>query len=62
MTVATTGTPMLRANLEALGRRDPDLVARIGWPVDDRHVTTDADGTLWYQLHQTRHRLALGDA
>ena len=50
---------MLRANLEALARRDPELVTRIGWPVDNRHVTSDAGGALLYQVQQTRHRLSL---
>jgi len=50
----------LRANLEALARVDPELVARLGWPVDDRHVTSDAAGALHYQVQQTRHRLEPG--
>ncbi|MEA2700819.1 MAG: spore maturation protein CgeB, partial [Myxococcales bacterium] len=50
---------MLRANLEALARRDPELVTRIGWPVDNRQVTSDAGGALLYQVQQTRHRLTL---
>ena len=53
---------MLRSNLAALTGRDPELGARIGWPVDDRHVTAASDGTLLYQLHQTRHRLVLDPA
>jgi spore maturation protein CgeB len=50
---------MLRANLEVLARRDPELVTRIGWPVDNRHVTSDPGGALLYQVQQTRHWLSL---
>ena len=50
----------LRANREAVARVDPELAARIGWPVDDRHVTVDSAGALFYHVHQTRHRLEPG--
>jgi spore maturation protein CgeB len=52
---------MLRANLEALTRRDPELVQRIGWPVESDHVVLDESGEVHYRLQQSRYRLSLDD-
>ena len=52
---------MLRANLEALARRDPELVQRIGWPVESDHVALDESGEVHYRLQQSRYRLSLTD-
>ena len=52
---------MLRANLEALARRDPELVQRIGWPVESDHVVLDESGDVHYRLQQSRYRLSLAD-
>jgi spore maturation protein CgeB len=51
---------MLRQNLEALARRDPELCQRIGWPVESDHVVLERDsGEVHYRLHQGRYRLSL---
>lgn len=50
---------MLRANLEALARRDPELVQRMGWPVESDHVVLDESGEVHYRLQQSRYRLSL---
>ncbi len=52
---------MLRQNLEALARRDPELVQRIGWPVESDHVVIDESGEVHYRLQQSRYRLSLAD-
>jgi len=52
---------MLRANLEALARRDPELVQRIGWPVESDHVVLDDSGDVHYRLQQSRYRLSLAE-
>ncbi|HET6148662.1 MAG TPA: glycosyltransferase [Polyangia bacterium] len=52
---------MLRPNLEALARRDPELVQRIGWPVESDHVVLDDSGEVVYRLHQGRYRLSLSE-
>jgi len=52
---------MLRPNLEALARRDPELVQRIGWPVESDHVVLDESGEVHYRLQQSRYRLSLAD-
>src|SRR6266700_620176 len=52
---------MLRPNLEALARRAPELVQRIGWPVESDHVVLDDSGDVIYRLHQGRYRLNLND-
>jgi Glycosyl transferases group 1/DUF based on E. rectale Gene description (DUF3880) len=52
---------MLRPNLEALARRDPELVQRIGWPVESDHVVLEDSGEVIYRLHQGRYRLNLSD-
>ena len=52
---------MLRANLEALARRDPELVQRIGWPVENDHVVLDDSGEVHYRLQQSRYRLSLAE-
>jgi hypothetical protein len=52
---------MLRPNLEALARRDPELVQRIGWPVENDHVVLEESGDVIYRLHQGRYRLNLND-
>ena len=52
---------MLRANLEALAQRDPELVQRIGWPVESDHVVLDESGDVHYRLQQSRYRLSLAD-
>ena len=52
---------MLRPNLEALARRDPELVQRIGWPVESDHVVLEESGEVVYRLHQGRYRLNLSD-
>lgn len=52
---------MLRPNLEALARRDPELVQRIGWPVESGHVVMDDSGEVIYRLHQGRYRLSLSE-
>jgi spore maturation protein CgeB len=54
---------MLRPNLEALARRDAELVQRICWPVESDHVVIEEGGEVIYRLHQGRYRLSLtGDA
>jgi hypothetical protein len=50
---------MLRPNLEALARRDPELVQRICWPVESDHVVIEESGDVVYRLHQGRYRLSL---
>ena len=50
---------MLRPNLEALSRRDPELVQRICWPVESDHVVIEENGDVIYKLHQGRYRLSL---
>ncbi len=51
---------MLRANLEAIARRDPELVERISWPVESDHVVIDDEsGEVHYRLQQARYRLSL---
>jgi spore maturation protein CgeB len=52
---------MLRPNLEALARRDPELARRIGWPVESDHVVLEESGEVIYRLHQGRYRLNLSD-
>jgi len=52
---------MLRANLEALARREPELAQRIGWPVESDHVVLEESGDVIYRLHQGRYRLNLSD-
>jgi spore maturation protein CgeB len=52
---------MLRPNLEALARRDPELVQRIGWPVESDHVVMDDSGEIIYRLQQGRYRLSLSE-
>src|SRR4051794_4159834 len=52
---------MLRPNLEALARRDPELVQRIGWPVESDHVALEESGEVVYRLHQGRYRLNLSE-
>ena len=42
---------MLRPNLEALARRGPELVQRIGWPVESDHVVLEESGEVVYRLH-----------
>ena len=50
---------MLRHSLEVLARRDPELVERIGWPVDSNHVVVEDSGEVQYRLHGSRYRLSL---
>jgi hypothetical protein len=50
---------MLRQSLEAIARRDPELVQRICWPVESDHVVIDDSGEVHYRLHQGRYRLSL---
>ena len=52
---------MLRANLEALARRDPEMVQRISWPVESDHVVLDESGEVHYRLQQSRYRLSLAE-
>jgi spore maturation protein CgeB len=52
--------PILRANLQALQRRDPAMAERICLPVTSRHVDPDRDGGR-YRVHRTWHRLAVDD-
>ncbi|HET6284934.1 MAG TPA: glycosyltransferase [Polyangia bacterium] len=50
---------MLRHSLEVLARRDPELVERIGWPVDGNHIIVEDSGEVQYRLHGSRFRLSL---